>query len=130
MKKTLQEEKNRILEISRKINELYDAPTAVAEDDKETEEPVQQETDEYHDQFNKNMSQGFGELEDNKEEEEPVQQETDEYHERYNKNMSQGFKLDEDNEFVDAAKKAITEGKDTFELEGKKYRVTLSKSKK
>ena len=131
MKKTLQEEKERILEISRKINELYDAPMAVAENDEDMEEPIQQETDEYHDQYNKNMSQGFSELEDNKDAEEPVQQETDEYRKRYDKNMTQGFSnINEDNTFVDAAKKALTEGKDTFKLKGKKYRVTLSKSKK
>jgi len=131
MKKTLQEEKERILEISRKINELYDAPMAVAENDEDMEEPIQQETDEYHDQYNKNMSQGFSELEDNKDAEEPVQQETDEYHDQFNKNMSQGFSsINEGNAFVGAAKKAREEGKDSFELDGKKYKVTVSKSKK
>ena len=89
------------------------------------------EGDEYGEQFNKNMSQGFGELKNKKETEEPVQQETDEYRKRYDKNMTQGFSnINEDNTFVDAAKKALTEGKDTFKLKGKKYRVTLSKSKK
>jgi hypothetical protein len=55
----------------------------------------------------------------------------DEYGEQYDKNMSQGFSsINEGNAFVGAAKKAKEEGKDTFELNGKTYKVTISKSKK
>jgi hypothetical protein len=54
-----------------------------------------------------------------------------EYGEQYNKNMSQGFSsINEGNAFVGAAKKAKEEGKDSFELDGKTYKVTVSKSKK
>lgn len=62
-------------------------------------------------------------------EEEP--EETDEYNETYNKNMTQGFSsINESNAFIGAAKKAKKEGKDTFELGGKKYKVTLKENKK
>ena len=55
----------------------------------------------------------------------------DEYDEQYNKNMSQGFSsINEGNAFVGAAKKAKEEGKDSFELDGKKYKVTITKKEK
>jgi hypothetical protein len=55
----------------------------------------------------------------------------DEYGEQYDKNMSQGFSsINEGNAFVGAAKKAKEEGKDSFVLDGKTYKVTVSKSKK
>jgi hypothetical protein len=57
--------------------------------------------------------------------------ETDEYHQQYNANMTQGFSnINEGNAFVGAAKKAKEEGKDSFELGGKKYKVTVTASKK
>jgi len=55
----------------------------------------------------------------------------DEYGEQYDKNMSQGFSsINEGNAFVGAVKKAKEEGKDSFKLDGKTYKVTVSKSKK
>lgn len=55
--------------------------------------------------------------------------ETDEYHNKFNKNMTQGFTINEGNAFVGAAKKAKEEGKDSFKLDGKTYKVTIKKSK-
>lgn len=54
-------------------------------------------------------------------------EEQDEYETKYDKNMSQGFAINEGNAFVGAAKKARKEGKDKFELDGKTYKVTLKK---
>lgn len=52
-------------------------------------------------------------------------EEIDEYSKIYDKNMSQGFKneVKEGNAFIAAANKAKEEGKDTFELGGKTYNV-------
>lgn len=160
MKKTLQEEKDRILDISRKVNnvqtiteslllphylgELKIAVENYVEEDKdwmgsrgpeEKREKLLQMVGSF---FDTAISRSGGKSDndvgspDNFEDSASTgrNQETDEYHNQFNSNMSQGFKMNEDNEFVGAAKKALTEGKDTFKLKGKKYRVTLSKSKK
>lgn len=51
--------------------------------------------------------------------------ETDEYVNQYSNNMTQGFKSEvkEGNAFIAAANKAKEAGKDTFELGGKTYNV-------
>lgn len=54
--------------------------------------------------------------------------ETTEYGKNFNKNMTQGFTINEGNAFVGAAKKAKAEGKDSFKLDGKTYKVTVKKS--
>jgi hypothetical protein len=161
MKKTLQEEKNRILEISRKINEqdepsnnskYYDTLKDIANsgydqgDDFIREgEPLNTAIINYIDALEakglsreeihqKLMSVVQSAIEGDKDmqqdkEDEPINQETDEYHAQYNKNMTQGFgELKEGNAFVGAAKKAKEEGKDSFELGGKTYKVTVSKT--
>ena len=172
MKKTLQEEKNRILEISRSFNkiqtineslllphylgELKIAVEKYIEEDRDftgSSSPeelksklikiVESLFDGAIGKQNPNIGKSNDHFEDLASIIRPgkldmkkvldthgFKRETDEYHDQYNNNMTQGFKLNEDNEFVGAAKKAITEGKDTFKLKGKKYRVTLSKSKK
>jgi len=162
MKKTLQEERDRILEISRSLNNIQTVneslllPHYLGELKIAVEKYVEEDQgwsgSKDHEESKSRLLKIVTSIFDsfvadhtwvnNQDPDEDVDtgfedsastgrnQETDEYHNQFNNNMSQGFKLNENDKFVRAAKKALTEGKDTFKLKGKKYRVTLSKSKK
>jgi len=193
MKKTLQEETNRILEISRKVNEQIDSedgneldsmkrsilnywkdnPVSNSHEQRSTNDtpsdypefrekdnetgdnsksqitndknPIWVDIDEFikgckkegmdNDSIKSEIMKYVDTLLPDDEDEGPDANDIDsdgrEYGEQYNKNMTQGFSsINEGNAFVGAAKKANEEGKDSFVLDGKTYKVTVSKSKK
>lgn len=149
MKKTLQEQKKRILEISQRINEskrgqitelLHLLDMQKIEDAIENYYNVVNDIDEVKrvvnmvlDKLdgNTSMDSNKGLIDDEDLDGPPSYQknphETDEYHDQFNKNMTQGFAINESNAFIGAAKKARKEGKDKFKIGGKTYKVTLKK---